>query len=260
MRFTVAQVSPGAIILEVNMAGANQGDVAIFNSAITIGGTGDTTVTTSCTAQDTTNCRAAFLGLHLASTSSAYVQNLWTWTADHAIDGGPTQIISTGRGVLVEATKGTWLVGTSSEHNWLYNYNLNAAQNVFAGMQQTETPYMQGAGAVLLAPAPWVANSSYGDPDFSWCAGSDAKCRVSLAQNINAGNNIFLYSAAEWAFFNGPWNGEYDTTCSGTCQTNMNRVSGTPGNMYWYGINTREASTMVFDSQTNPQQLNNPGG
>ncbi|PQE14044.1 glucan endo-13-beta-glucosidase protein [Rutstroemia sp. NJR-2017a BBW] len=260
MRFTVAEPLPGAIILQVNVAGSNPGDVGIWDTIVTMGGTADTTIHTSCKNQDTSTCMAAFLAVHLTSTSSAYLQNIWVWTADHNLDGGPIQIISTGRGILVEATKATWLVGTGAEHNWLYNYNFNKAQNVFAGLLQTESPYMQGDNAVLLAPAPWVAVSKYGDPDFSWCAGNDGKCRTSLGQNINGGSNIFLYNTASWAFFNGQWTGNYNNQCNGNCQSNMLRVANSPSSLYWYGIGTRKADTIIFDGQSNPQELNNPGG
>lgn len=73
MRFTVNDVSPGAIILQVNMKGANAGDVAIHNSLITLGGTSDTNI--DC--DDESQCRAALYGLHLAKGSSAYIDNFW---------------------------------------------------------------------------------------------------------------------------------------------------------------------------------------
>ncbi|KAL3428246.1 putative exo-beta-1,3-glucanase [Phlyctema vagabunda] len=260
MRFTVAEPLPGAIIVQVNIAGGSPGDVGIWDTQVNIGGMADSTVHTSCTNQDTTSCMAAFLAVHLTASSSAYLQNIWVWTADHNLDGGPIQIISTGRGVLVESTKATWLVGTGSEHHWLYNYNFNNAQNVFAGLLQTESPYMQGNGAVKLAPAPWVAVAKYGDPDFSWCGGGDGRCRTALGQNINGGSNLFLHNTASWAFFDGPWTGDYGTQCSGNCQTNMLRISGVPSHLYWYGIGTKSADTMVFDSRSNPQTFNNPGG
>ncbi|MCJ1251556.1 hypothetical protein MMC30_008791 [Trapelia coarctata] len=176
MRFTVSEVLSGAKIVEVNLSGP-PGSVGIWNSIITIGGTAHSSVHSTCTSQDTSSCKAAFFGLHLTASSCTYVQSLWLWlwTADHNLDVGPIQIISTGCGILVEATQATWLVGTGSEHNWLYNYNLHHASNVFAGLQQSESPYLQGSGAVRIAPAPWTANSAYGDPDFSWCGGRDGK-------------------------------------------------------------------------------------
>ena len=105
-----------------------------------------------------------------------------------------------------------------------------------------------------------VAQSAYGDPDFSWCGGGDGRCRTALGQNVNGGSNLFLYNTAAWAFFDGPWTGDYGTQCSGNCQVNMNRVSGTPSKLYWYGIGTKSADIMVFDGQSNPATFNNPGG
>lgn len=78
---------------------------------------------------------------------------MWGWTADHDLDGGHAQTIATGRGILVEATKGTWLVGTAFEHHTLYQYNFEYASNVFTALQQSETPYWQGPGNDL-APVP----------------------------------------------------------------------------------------------------------
>ena len=261
MRFSVAEILPGAIIVEVNAAGTNPGDVAMWNTLVTVGGTAETSIKDDCNNQDTSKCMAAFLMLHLTDSSSAYIENFWGWTADHNLDGGSSYtVISTGRGVLVEATKGTWLTGTGSEHNWLYNYNFHAAQNVFAGMLQTESPYMQGNGATQTAPAPWTAESAYADPDFSWCGGGDQKCRTSLATNVDGGKDVLLYNSAAWAFFNGQWTGDYTTQCDGSCQTNMMRVANSPENLVWYSVSTRKTDTMILDNQSNPTEYNHPGG
>jgi glucan 1,3-beta-glucosidase len=260
LRFTVSEVLPGAILVEVNLSGS-PGDVAIWNSMATVGGTKDSQVSTSCSSTDTQNCKAAFMIMHLAPSSSAYIENFWGWTADHDVDGGPTQNIATGRGLLVSSTKATWLVGTGFEHNWLYNYNFHSAQNVYAGMLQSETPYMQGLNAPETVPAPWVADSHFGDPDYSWCNGGDQRCRTALATNVDGGKNIYLYASAAWAFFNGPWHGDYCCQCSNpdACQINMMRVVGNPRGLYWYGINTRKAEIMVLDGVNNPSEAWNPG-
>ncbi|KAE8147152.1 pectate lyase superfamily protein-domain-containing protein [Aspergillus avenaceus] len=260
MRFSVAEILPGAKILEINIAGSAPGHVGLWNTIVTVGGTAETSVAQQCTDQDTSRCMAAFMVLHLTKSSSAYLENFWGWTADHNLDGGPTTIISTGRGVLVEATQGTWLTGTGSEHHWLYSYNFRNAQNVYAGLLQSESPYMQGTGAIRLAPAPWTARSEYGDPDFSWCDGNDGKCRTSLATNVDGGANIFLYNSAAWAFFNGPWDGTYSKQCDGSCQTNMMRVTNSPSNLVWYSISTRKTDVMVLDGMSNPIEYHHPGG
>lgn len=120
MRFSVSEVLPGAKILEVNMAGSAPGDVGLWNTIVTVGGTAETSISTGCTNQDTSQCMAAYMVMHLTKSSSAYIENFWGWTADHNLDGGSGYtVISTGRGVLVESTKGTWLTGTGSEHHWL---------------------------------------------------------------------------------------------------------------------------------------------
>lgn len=261
MRFSVSEILPGAIILEINAAGTNPGDVALWNTIVTVGGTAESSIKDTCDTQDTSKCMAAFMVLHLTKSSSAYLENFWGWTADHNLDGGsPKTIISTGRGILIEAVQGTWLTGTGSEHHWLYNYNFYFAQNVYAGMLQTESPYMQGEGATYLAPAPWTAESAFGDPDFSWCHGEDGMGRTSLATNVDGGKDIFLYSSAAWAFFDGEWHGDYGAHCYGACQTNMMRVVNKPDNLVWYSINTRKAHVMILDGKSNPIECHHPGG
>ncbi|KAJ5110445.1 hypothetical protein N7532_000980 [Penicillium argentinense] len=261
MRFAVGEILPGAKILEVNAAGAQPGDVGLWNTIITVGGTAETTISNVCTSQDPKDCMAAFMVMHLTKSSSAYMENFWGWTADHNIDSKSIlTIISTGRGVLVEATKGTWLTGTGSEHHWLYNYNFHQASNVYAGLLQSETPYMQGTGEYEMAPAPWTASSEFGDPDFSWCSTDDAKCRTSLATNVDGGSDIALYNSAAWAFFDGSWNGLYNEPCEGKCQSNMMRVVGAPKNLVWYSISTRMTDVIVLDGKTNPTENSHPGG
>ncbi|KAL8750642.1 MAG: hypothetical protein Q9199_006933 [Rusavskia elegans] len=264
MRFTVADITPGAIILQVNMAGSKPGDVGLWNTHVTVGGMADSNVNVACGSPNTAACLAAFAMVHLTSSSSAYIENMWGWTADHSLERGGFQNIATGRGLLVEATKGTWLTGTSFEHNTLYEYNLHNAQNVYAGLQQSENAYWQGEGSQQNAPSPWTANPKYGDPDYSWCAPGAQACRMGLAQNIDGGSNLYLYGAAFWTFFHGETQARYgspDSWCvDKICITNQARVTGNPRNMYWYGINTKSADVMVLDGKDNPTRYNHPGG
>lgn len=264
MRLTVSEILPGAIICQVNMSG-NPGAVGIWNTIITIGGTRDSQVTYNCQNQDTTNTKASFLALHLTSTSSAYIENVWGWCADHYIDTGASpgdQIISSGRGLLCEATKSTWLVGTGFEHHWLYNYNFHNAANVFVGLLQAETPYMQGNDAIITVPAPWSPDQRFGDPDYSWCAADDQLGRTALACNLDGGSDLIFYNSAFWAFFNGPWSSKKWSEAAPTdsIQTNMIRVANSPRNLVWYGVGTKGCQTMVLDGKGNPQQNMAPGG
>lgn len=262
MRFTVSEVLPGAKIIELNIAGTNPGDVGLWNTMVTVGGTADTSISRTCGSQDPSGCMAAYMVLHLTETSSAYLENFWGWTADHNLDDGGTDvtIISTGRGILVEAHKGTWLTGTGAEHHWLYNYNFHDASNVYAGLLQTESPYMQGTGAVQTAPAPWTPDANVADPDFSWCDEDDQKCRSALATNVDGGSDVLLYNSAAWAFFHGEWDGDYGGQCEGSCQSNMMRVVGEPENLVWYSINTRKTDVMVLDGKEDPDEAGHAGG
>lgn len=196
MLFTVADVLQGLMALEVNIKGAR-----IWNSHFRIGGAAGSKVETNCGGSPA-SCKAAFGLLHLTSSSSAYIENMWGWTADHDLDGGNGQTISTGRGFLIEATAGTWLHGTACEHNTLYQYNFNNAALVFAGMMQSETPYWQGNGSSALAPAPWTPLSAYGDPTFSNCASGDAECAMAWFARVSGSNNLYLYASGFWTFFN----------------------------------------------------------
>lgn len=206
MRFTVADVLPGAIIVQFNAAGNAPGDVALWNSVITVGGTrGAAALTDAC--HDAKNpCQGAFLGMHFTKSSSAYVENVWNWVADHVteeFDGGSS--IAGKAGALVESTKGTWLHALGSEHWWLYQLNLRSASNVVVSMLQTETNYEQGDNAQSVVPAPWKPDvGRWGDPDFSWCAGGNKRCRMGFSNFIQGGSDIYYYGSASWAFFSGP--------------------------------------------------------
>ena len=229
MRFTVSDVLPGAIIIQFNMAGNNPGDVALWNSLVTVGGTlGASQLTNTCTSASN-ECQAAFLGMHFAPTSSAYVENVWNWVADHITEGfsGGSNIAAKG-GALVESTKATWIHGLGSEHWWLYQLNLRNANNVLISMLQSETNYDQGDHTQQIAPAPWVADvTNWGDPDFSWCGGGDTRCRMGFANYINGGSNIYTYASASWAFFSGPG---YQA-CAGTYECQGMSNSGEVGEM-----------------------------
>ncbi|MCJ1300818.1 hypothetical protein MMC08_003617 [Hypocenomyce scalaris] len=159
-------VLPGCILVEVNAAGNSPGDFGFWNSHFRVGGAADTLVeTTAACGSNPTGAMAAFMLLHLTSTSSVYIEHMWGWTADRDLDGvsiAGRSAISTRRGLLVEATQTTWLHGVAFEHNTLYQFNFNNAQNVYVGMQQSETPYWQGAGSPDLALVPWTPVNTYG--------------------------------------------------------------------------------------------------
>ncbi|KAL6788689.1 laminarinase [Trichoderma sp. SZMC 28012] len=244
-RFTVSDVLPGAIIVEFNAAGSNAGDVALFNSLITVGGTrGADNLTNTC-GKANAECQAAFLGLHFTKTSSAYVENTWNWVADHITEGfsGGSNIAAKG-GALVESTKGTWLHGLGSEHWWLYQLNLRSASNVVVSLLQSETNYDQGDNTQQVPPAPWKVDvNGWGDPDFSWCD-STARCHMGLANYVQGGSNIYYFGSASWAFFSGPG---YQGCASGgyQCQDYMHVIKTAPTNLQMYGMCAKDTSVAL---------------
>lgn len=238
MRFTVSDVLPGAIIVQFNAAGSEPGDVGLWNSLVTVGGTrGASALTDTCT--DAANeCQAAFLGLHFASTSSAYVENVWNWVADHISEDftGGSNIAAKG-GALVQATKGTWLYALGSEHWWLYQLNLFNAENVVVSLLQSETNYDQGDNVEQTPPAPWTPDTAtWGDPDFSFCNETDTRCRMGFANYIQGGKNIYTYASASWVFFSGPgYQG-----CNGDCQDYIHWITETPDNLQAFGLCSKD--------------------
>ena len=247
MLFTTADVLQGCKLLEVNIAGSSQGDVGIWNSHFRVGGAAGSLVEVNC-GSTPDQCKAAWGLLHLTSSSSAYVENMWGWVADHDLDGYNAQIISVGRGALIEATAGTWLVGTAMEHNTLYQYNFNNAANVYTAMQQSETAYWQGANtASAWAPSPWTNNLVASDPDFSECGPFDAQCRMAFFERIRDAQNLFLYGGCDWTYFNGYGN-ECDNLGSSTyCQQNAVRVLGNTTATYLYGTNVHSIENLMLN-------------
>ncbi|EOD47062.1 putative exo-beta- - protein [Neofusicoccum parvum UCRNP2] len=232
MMFTVGEVLPGCKLVEVNMAGAQPGDVALVNSHVRVGGAAGSTVQTSCGGPPAL-CRAAWGLVHLAAWSSAYVENMWGWTADHDLDDVYTQNVATGRGMLVEATQGTWLVGTSMEHNTLYQYNFNGAENVFAAMQQSETPYWQGVNSGTVAPYPWTDDLQPSDPDFAHCGvDSSGYCGAALFEKIAGSKDLFLYGGCLWTFFTG----NESEKCSYDCQQEAIDIDDASNGVYFHRV------------------------
>ncbi|RAL17631.1 putative exo-beta-1,3-glucanase [Aspergillus homomorphus CBS 101889] len=244
MLFTVADVLQGCKLLEVNIAGSSPGAVGLWNTHFRIGGAAGSKVQTNCYGNPDI-CKAAWGLLHLTKTSSAYIENMWGWTADHNLDGNlESTTVSTGRGMLIESTAGTWLVGTAMEHNTLYQYNFEYASNVFSAFQQSETPYWQGWGAPSsgIAPAPWADNLIASDPSFSNCAADDAGCRMAFFERIRGSSDLFLYGGCVWAFFN------HGGSCTGDCQANAVRILSSEGSVYLYGTNVKAISNVVVEN------------
>jgi glucan 1,3-beta-glucosidase len=159
------------------------------------------------------DCIAAFMSLHLSKTSQGlYLENVWLWVADHDIeDSGLRRVtVYAGRGLYSESTKGNfWLVGTSSEHHVLYQYQFANTSNVFMGQIQTETAYFQPNPK---ARTPFSVLTAWNDPNFQvTCNGQGTNCEAGWALRIIDSQNIFTYGAGMYSFFN-----NYSTGMSST--------------------------------------------
>ncbi|KAK3356868.1 family 55 glycoside hydrolase [Lasiosphaeria hispida] len=239
--FTVAEILPGAVLVEVNMAGGVPGDVGFFNCHFRIGGARGSAARTGCASPR--DCLAARLALHLAPTSSAYWENTWAWVADHDLDGSGETYPGAAGGVLIEARGGgTWILGAGVEHHVLYQVNINNAKDVFIGLQQGEAAYWQGTGNTLLAPAPWTDSLLPSDPDFGWCKANEVQCRMGLYQRISRSSNLNIYSSGFWNFVAGPSR----TMCSTDCQDNAALYESNT-KMHIYGVSTINSKNLVLE-------------
>ncbi|KAM3418600.1 Glucan 1,3-beta-glucosidase [Cercospora zeina] len=247
--FSSADILPGLIIVEVNMAGEHQGDVSFHNVHYRIGGARDSLLQTSC--QEVSKpCKAAFMVMHLRETSSIYIENSWMWTADHDLDDSYNQQIGTGRGLYSVSQGPTWLIGTASEHHTLYAYQFENAANVYAALMQVESPYWQPSPR---APAPWVPDAAtWNDPDFSNCQQNVTQCYMQWALRILGDNtdSLHLYGMGFWVFFNGPNYGSC-TGPNGSCQINIVELDDeleSDNDVALYNLNTKSVVNMISDS------------
>jgi len=192
-------------------------------------------------------CACVFMLLHVTASGSGYFENIWAWTADHDLDDAQHQsqiTIFAGRGVLVESTEGpVWLYGTQSEHNVFYQYQVSNARNVFMTMIQGETPYWQPGPK---APQPFPVLTQYHDPTYDWCPPNSATCALSYGLRVHDSENVYLYGAGLYNFFN-----DYDTTCVDfeDCQDAMIGVERNRG-FYAFNINTKAAKNIVVGDNT----------
>lgn len=225
MMFTVSGPTAGAILVEWNVHESTQGSaglwgkhytllilVALFDrmlisldTHIRVGGAiGSGLQKTQCpklTGSINPNCIAASLLMHLTPKSSAYIANSWIWVADHDLDViTQDQIdIYSARGVLIESQGPSWLYGTASEHNVMYQYQLSNAKDIVLGMIQTESPYFQ---TTPKAPLPFgIASSVFpNDPTFNQCPSNSITCAVSWAVRIIDSSTVYVLSASMYSF------------------------------------------------------------
>lgn len=242
--FSTMGPQPGAIVMEFNVAGQDKGAAGLWDTHFRVGGFAGTKLQSdkcsknpSQIAGPKAECIGAFMLMHITPQASAYLENTWFWVADHELDlGDHNQInIYNGRGILIESTKGAWLWGTSSEHSVLSNYQLSKAKNVYMGLIQTETAYMQGNPD---AKVPFNYNAKYSDPDFSKCTGS--KCARTWGLRAVDSSDILIYGAGLYSFFD-----NYDQKCvdGNNCQDNILDIQNS--SIHVFGLATKASINMV---------------
>ena len=246
--FETVGPQPGAILMAWHSAASSQGSNGIWDVHFRIGGSAGTQLQSNTCANNTAQtapnkaCEGAFLLFHATSTASVYIENSWFWVADHELDLPDHRQVSiyNGRGVLLENSAGNpiWMYGTSSEHSQMYNYGLSNAKNVFMSVIQTETPYYQPNP---VATVPFIPQTAWTDPNWSFCAKGDARCEMAWGLKISTSTNVLVYGAGIYSFFD-----NYGQTCVGqqNCQENIVHVLQSE-NVYLMGLSTKASVNMV---------------
>ncbi|KAJ6191605.1 pectin lyase-like protein [Penicillium mononematosum] len=257
LMFTVSGPTAGAVLVEWNVHQSTQGSAAIWDSHFRVGGaTGSNLQATQCpklSGTINTKCQAASLMLHLTPQSSAYMENIWAWTADHDLDLLTQDQITvySGRGILIESQGPTWMYGTSSEHNVLYQYQISTAKQLYMSMIQTESPYFQ---PVPEAPQPFSTGLFPNDPSFSNCDANPSTCAISWALRILDSSSVYIMGAANkllkglYSFFY-----DYSQKCldTGNCQQRAVEISEST-DTWIYNLVTKEMIEMVSPVNETP--------
>ncbi|KAH6677590.1 pectate lyase superfamily protein-domain-containing protein [Halenospora varia] len=243
----------GAILIRWNLASPPNNPSGMWDVHSRVGGfAGSKLTSTECPAQPNSttinpSCIAAFMHMHIPSTASGlYIENSWLWTADHDMDSPSLDRITvySGRGLYCQSKLGNiWLVGGASEHHTLYQYQFANTKNIFAGQLQTETAYYQPSPNALQ---PFAKQSFWNDPDFKRkCKNIDGNCAEGWGLRIINSNNIAIYGAGLYSFFN-----NYSTACSEhnsttPCQSRIFSIEGRSSNIHIYNLNTIGVEQMI---------------
>jgi len=244
---------PGAKLIEWNLHDpANApGSNGLWDVHYRIGGAIGTNISPSnCPRGDGGNapegtCTGAWALLHITSSASLYLENVWGWTADHDIDGHDQLNVYNTRGLLCESQGPVWMYGTAMEHNVLYQYNLNGAKNIFMGAIQTETPYYQPSTRTPFK------TSHPTDPTF---CNNDPTCNAAYGLVINNSTSVYVYSAGLYSFFK-TWSQDC-LTGQPNCQINMAQIKDVK-HVYMYALSTYGSTYMLSTDQPYSKAVSN---
>ncbi|KAI0093312.1 glucan 1,3-beta-glucosidase [Irpex rosettiformis] len=251
--FTTRAPAAGAIIVEWNIGAAagQKGAAGAWDTHLIIGGTAGSNMQVSqCPTSGSggNNCFADYLGIHLTSGSTAYLEGTWVWLSDHDLDsGGQTQVsLWSGHGILSESQGPVWLIGTASEHHIVYQYYLKNARNHYIGVAQTESPYFQPNPTT---PAPFINNNNFDPAQLS--SGS------AWALTVENSQNIVIFGAGFYSFFQA-----YSTACQNTktCQQQVVNIDNGSG-ISIYNLNTVDlVNSLSISNQPIIQASKNQNG
>ena len=251
--FTSKGPTPGVTFLEWNIEASAPGAAGMWDVHVRVGGAAGTSLEASdCPAlKSGTNgphCNGGAMLMHLTDSASAYIENSWLWIADHDLDDKDlkddnnfmTQLsIYVARGFLIESKKPTWIYSSSSEHAVLYQYQFHRAENIVAGMLQTEQAYFQ---PTPNPPAPFGNDLGVfkNDPMFR-CTDLEP-CDAGWALRIVDSKDITILGAGFYSWFD-----TYDQTCVGTinCQKVMAELVGNRGGISLQNIITIGSVNML---------------
>ncbi|KAI1975883.1 hypothetical protein LOZ53_001754 [Ophidiomyces ophidiicola] len=236
--------TPGAILVEWNVHEESQGSVGMWDVHLRVGGSAGTDLqsnrcakTPNSTTTPNPQCISAFMLLHVTASGSGYFENTWFWVADHELDltdFGQINIYN-GRGVLIESQGPVWMYGTASEHNTLYNYQINKAKNVYMALIQTETPYFQSNPDALV---PFQPMAKFNDPTFGDC--TTAACKKAWGLRILQSSDIYLYGGGLYSFFE-----NYNQDCLQTESCQLNMIEVDCSDVYLYALSTKASTNMI---------------
>ncbi|KAJ6547053.1 exo-beta-1,3-glucanase [Mycena capillaripes] len=227
--FSTVGPAPGAIVVEWNIKETKQGSCGTWDTHIRLGGAAGTNLEMEqcLPGKDVSGCMAAFMALHLTRGSTAYLEGMWVWLADHTLDeGGITQLtIFSGRGILSESQGPVWMIGTASEHFTLYQYQLLNAKDHYMGLIQTETPYFEPYATPL--PFPFTITSKFGDPEFP------PEITMAWGLVVRSSSDILIFGAGLYSFYS-----NYSQACLATrnCQNQILNVCDST--VYIYSLAT----------------------
>ncbi|OAQ61839.1 exo-beta-1,3-glucanase [Pochonia chlamydosporia 170] len=244
---------PGAILMEWNVGATSKGSTGLWDVHFRVGGSAGTGLQSdTCgkspdlTTTPKPECFGAWMLLHVTADASIYMENTWLWVADHELDlPDHSQInIYSGRGIMIESTKGTWLWGTASEHNVLYNYQLRNARNVYMATIQTETAYFQGNPD---ARVPFKSQASWDDPDFSSCSANN--CARTWGLRVLNCEDVFLYGGGLYSFFD-----NYGQDCLNTESCQESIIDIQHSKIKIFGVSTK-ASVNIINNNGSAQMV-----